>query len=91
MGAEVNTKLAYTVEEAADLLSLSRAHLYRLIDTCELGSVTIGRSRRITHSQLDAFLARLEAANSSKLLRFRRECCPPTPLLRPSDHEQKSR
>lgn len=90
MGAEVTAKLAYTVEEAAELLSLSRAHLYRLIDTCELGSVTIGRSRRITHSQLDAFLARLEAANESQLLRLRRDCCPPFTHLRPYDHEQKS-
>lgn len=54
-------KLAYTVEEAAELLSLSRAHLYRLIDVGELGSVTIGRSRRITHAQLEEFIGKLEA------------------------------
>ena len=88
MGAQPITKLAYTVEEAAELLSLSRAHLYRLIDTCELDSVTIGRSRRITHAQLTAFLSRLEARNASDLLRFRRDRCPGPPSLRPSTHEQ---
>jgi len=54
-------KLAYAVEEAAELLSLSRAHVYRLLDSGELGSIAIGRSRRITHSQLKDFLERLEA------------------------------
>ena len=41
-------KLAYTVEEAAELLSLSRVHLYRRIELGELETIAIGRSRRIT-------------------------------------------
>lgn len=49
-------KMAYTVEEASLLLSLSRAQLYRLIDLRELESIKIGTSRRITSHQLDAFL-----------------------------------
>ena len=53
-------KLAYTVEEVADELSLSRAHVYRLLDLGELGSISIGRSRRITANQLQAFLTALE-------------------------------
>lgn len=53
-------KLAYTVEEAAELLSLSRAHVYRLLDLGQLGSVSIGRSRRITATQLTEFLKALE-------------------------------
>jgi excisionase family DNA binding protein len=60
-------KLAYTVEEAADLLSLSRANLYRLIDMQELGSITIGRSRRITARQLEEFVAKLEARSALPL------------------------
>lgn len=67
-------KLAYTVEEAAELLSLSRAHLYRLIDVGEIGSVTIGRSRRVTASQLEAFVTRLEA-NSAQRLHIGRSSC----------------
>ncbi len=54
-------KLAYTVEDAAERLSLSRAHLYRLIEAQEIGSITIGRSRRITARQLDEFVRRREA------------------------------
>lgn len=59
-----HAKLAYTVEEAAGLLSLSRAHVYRLMDLAEIGSVTIGRSRRITARQLEEFLRRLESGGS---------------------------
>lgn len=56
-------KLAYTVEEAAELLSLSRAQVYRLIETETLPTVTVGRARRITYAQLDAFVLRLEQAS----------------------------
>lgn len=57
-------KLAYTVEEAAELLSISRAHVYRLLDRKELESIQVGRSRRITHRQIQDFLVCLE--DSSK-------------------------
>ncbi|MCC6685427.1 MAG: helix-turn-helix domain-containing protein [Fimbriimonadaceae bacterium] len=60
-------KLCYTVEEAANLLSISRAQVYRLIDKAELGSVAVGRSRRITHAQLLNFLTGLEAKDNSSL------------------------
>ena len=55
-----HAKLAYSVEEAAALLSLSRAHVYRLLDTGDLGSVLIGRSRRVTAGQLETFVKVLE-------------------------------
>jgi excisionase family DNA binding protein len=53
-------KLAYTVEETAEMLSLSRAHIYRLLDQKQLNSIQVGRSRRIMHSQLEEFLRSLE-------------------------------
>lgn len=56
-------KMAYTVEEASELLSLSRAHVYRLIDLGQIETITVGRSRRITSRQLDAFLYGLEQRN----------------------------
>lgn len=56
-------KLAYTVEEAAELLSLSRAHVYRLIELQDLGSIKLGRNRRVTAQQLQDFLQRLEAGS----------------------------
>lgn len=55
-------KLAYPVEEAAELLSLSRAQIYRLIDLQELETVKIGKCRRVTHVQLNAFLARMHGS-----------------------------
>jgi excisionase family DNA binding protein len=60
----INPKLAYSVEEASSLLSVSRAHLYRLLDSGEMKSIHIGRSRRITQRQLDNYLAVKEAAAS---------------------------
>ena len=56
-------KLAYTVEEAAELLSLSRAQIYRLIDFGELRSVKIGKCRRVTSAQLQSFVTKLEQNN----------------------------
>lgn len=61
MNSGTSGKLAYTVVEAAELLSLSRASLYRLMDWGAIGSVTIGRSRRITAHQLEQYVERLEA------------------------------
>ena len=49
-------KLAYTVKDAASLLSLSRAQIYRLMDQGDIKFVKIGRSRRITAEQLGAFV-----------------------------------
>ncbi len=60
MSSFLHAKLAYTVEEVAELVSLSRSQLYRLMDMEELATIRIGKSRRVTHAQLDAFLRRLE-------------------------------
>lgn len=49
-------KLAYTVDEAAEMLSISRAQAYRLIDRGDLGSFKIGRSRRVSAEQLVDFV-----------------------------------
>ncbi len=53
-------KLAYTIEEASTLISLSRAQIYRLIDRGEIETIKIGKARRITARQLEAFLLGLE-------------------------------
>ena len=53
-------KLAYTIEEVAELTSLSRTQLYHLIDMHEIATIKVGKSRRVTHAQLDAFVQRLE-------------------------------
>ncbi|HEY3783051.1 MAG TPA: helix-turn-helix domain-containing protein [Fimbriimonadaceae bacterium] len=58
-------KLAYTVEEVCELISLSRAKVYRLMDLGELQSIVIGRCRRITVTQLTAFLEAKERSSKS--------------------------
>jgi len=49
-------KIAYTVREAAHLLSISRSRLYELIHAKQIQSVKIGRSRRITSDGLKTFV-----------------------------------
>ncbi len=59
-GTPQQRKMAYTVQEAAELLSVSRAHLYRLIDLGQVGTIRVGRCRRVTAGQLEAFVRRRE-------------------------------
>ena len=54
------SKLLLKVEEAAQMLSLSRKTLYDLIRRGEMASLKIGGSRRIPLTALHAFIARLE-------------------------------
>ena len=51
---------AYTVEQVAKMLHISRDKVYYLLRTRQLRSVKIGKSRRITDVHLAAFLASLE-------------------------------
>ena len=62
-------KLAYTVEELSELISLSRATIYRLIDLGELASIQVGRSRRVTADQVRAFLKVLEGRSQRPTVR----------------------
>jgi len=54
------TKLLYSIEDTAELLSLSRATVWRLVETGELPTVRVGRSRRVTSAQLNDFIRLLE-------------------------------
>ena len=49
-------KLLFTVDEAGAALHLSRQSIYDLINSGELRSFTIGRSRRIPRAALDEFI-----------------------------------
>lgn len=49
-------KQLYRVEEAAELLQVSRAHLYALIRSGDVRSVKLGRSRRITQAEIDRLM-----------------------------------
>jgi excisionase family DNA binding protein len=50
--------LAYSVEEAAQKLSVSRSHVYRLLAMGELMSVKLGSRRLIERAELVRFLRR---------------------------------
>lgn len=50
-------RLAYTVEEAAETLGISRALMYRLIASGDIATVKFRSSRRITPEALRDFLA----------------------------------
>jgi excisionase family DNA binding protein len=55
------TKLLLSVEEAADLLGVSRSTMYDLMRTRAITSVRIGRCRRISLEALRAYVERLPA------------------------------
>jgi excisionase family DNA binding protein len=51
---------AYTVEQVAKMLNISRDKVYYLLRTRQLRSIKIGKSRRITDQHLADFIASLE-------------------------------
>jgi excisionase family DNA binding protein len=56
----MSEKLLLTPEEAAELLSLSRSTLYRLMARGEMPSHKVGRARRVPRALLEQFVARLQ-------------------------------
>jgi excisionase family DNA binding protein len=50
-------RLAYSLDEAAELLGISRELVHDLLRTGQLGSVKAGRRRLIAKHHLEAFLA----------------------------------
>ena len=56
---------AYTVEQVAKMLNISRDKVYYLLRTRQLRSIKIGKSRRITDAHLAAFVASLEADDAA--------------------------
>jgi excisionase family DNA binding protein len=51
------SRLAFSPDEAADLLGISRELVFGLLRTGQLKSVKAGRRRLISRQHLDAFLA----------------------------------
>jgi excisionase family DNA binding protein len=54
------TVQAYTVEQVAKMLNISRDKVYYLLRTRQLRSIKIGKSRRITNQHLAEFIDSLE-------------------------------
>jgi excisionase family DNA binding protein len=55
-------RLAYSVDEAAEVIGVSRDHIYDLLRASRLKSIKSGRRRLIIKGQLEAYLASLECA-----------------------------
>jgi excisionase family DNA binding protein len=56
-------RVLLTVEEAAKRLQIGRTTAWGLVKNGELGSVQIGRLRRVPSSAVDAYAASLRAAD----------------------------
>lgn len=52
-------KLLYRVEEAAELLSLSRTAVFGLINSGDLGAVKVGGRRRIPRRSIEDYVSHL--------------------------------
>jgi excisionase family DNA binding protein len=57
-------RLLHAPVEAARLLAISQSQLFELLARGELGSVKIGRLRRIPHDELTAYVDRLRTAEA---------------------------
>jgi len=52
-------RVLYRVEDAAELLSVSRTRIYELIRSDQLRTVQVGKSRRVPARSLDDYVTRL--------------------------------
>jgi excisionase family DNA binding protein len=52
--------LLYNTKQTAKIMNISRSKVYELMNTGLLGSLRIGRSRRITGDQIQSFIDNLD-------------------------------
>jgi len=57
-GPKKSPRLAYSINEAAEAIGLSRAKLYELIGAGEIGVCKVGRRTIVPETELTAFLER---------------------------------
>ena len=58
-------KLLFTVEEAAQRLGIGRTVMYRLVSSGAVGSVTLGRLRRVPRECLTEYVSALRRAHAA--------------------------
>jgi excisionase family DNA binding protein len=61
-----DSRLLYSVEEAARLLGIGRTFMFHLVATGEVDSLKIGKRRKIPRHALDDYVARLIAEQNSE-------------------------
>ena len=54
-------KLVYSVDEAAQQLSIGRTFAFKLIADGDLGSIKIGHRRLVARTDLEAFVSKLRS------------------------------
>ena len=57
------TVILFTPQQVAEMLNISRSHLYSIMAEKKIKSMKIGRSRRFTPEQVNSFVS--EMANAS--------------------------
>jgi excisionase family DNA binding protein len=57
---EEDVPVLFTPDQTAKILNVSKSQVFALIRTGELGSMQIGRSRRVSQNQICAFISERE-------------------------------
>ena len=57
------TVILFTPQQVAEMLNISRSHLYTVMAEKKIKSITIGRSRRFTPEQIDNFVSEMVSAS----------------------------
>ena len=52
-------RVLYRIDEAAELLSISRSRVYELVRSGQIRTVKVGKSHRVPARSLDEYVARL--------------------------------
>jgi len=51
--------MLFTAAQVAKIMGVSKSQVYNLMNSGRLGSVSIGRSRRVTNNQMNEFITSL--------------------------------
>ena len=57
------TVVLFTPQQVAEMLNISRSHLYTVMAEKKIKSITIGRSRRFTPEQVNSFVAEIASTS----------------------------
>lgn len=57
------TVVLFTPQQVAEMLNISRSHLYTVMAEKKIKFITIGRSRRFTPEQINSFVSEMASAS----------------------------